>query len=188
MIVQSTSAYFHKPSRKGTKAKFPIQHVLMALSAFEKSLVSLNSRYDHYVFGDQDALTRQEKGGLGTYLSMCSVCHAAPLFTSSEVAVIGAPNQDGQAFDAGVGAITHDRGQYGAFKIPSIRNLTETAPYMHSGSLQTIEEVVEFYNNTPGHRLPDAGTREHSTAWVPGGDGFNPIRESRVDCLSQGLN
>jgi cytochrome c peroxidase len=131
--------------------------IVRALAAFESSLISLNSRYDRYAHGDASALNEQEQRGHAVFRSFtvrCSQCHTPPLFTNGELAVIGTPEPAGKPFDHGAGGHADSGGLNGAFKIPSLRNIALTAPYMHSGRFQTLEEVVGFYNDHRGHAAP----------------------------------
>jgi cytochrome c peroxidase len=131
--------------------------VTRALAAFESSLISVNSRYDRYAHGDEDALTDQEKHGHAIFRGValgCSQCHTPPLFTNDEVEVTGVPNTPGLRFDEGAGAVTNEPLLRGAFKTPTLRNIARTAPYMHSGQFKTLAEVVRFYDNRPGHAAP----------------------------------
>lgn len=135
--------------------------VIRSLVAFESSLISLNSPYDRYIQGDDEALNAQEKRGFELFHSFatrCAHCHTPPLFTDDELAVIGAPDAAGQPFDAGAGSVTGDVTLRGAFRTPSLRNIARTAPYMHSGALEDLRAAVEFYNKKPGHAVP-AGQR-----------------------------
>jgi cytochrome c peroxidase len=130
---------------------------LQALSSFESTLISLNSRYDRYAHGDDDALTEAEKRGLNIFRGVtlaCSQCHTPPLFANDEVEVTGVPNTPGLPFDAGAGRYVRSHALRGAFKTPTLRNIARTAPYMHAGQFQSLREVVRFYNDRPGHAAP----------------------------------
>ncbi|EED35602.1 di-heme cytochrome c peroxidase family protein [Luminiphilus syltensis NOR5-1B] len=136
--------------------------VLDALVAFETSLVSLNSAYDRYIHGAQDALTAQETNGLNVFRSFatrCSQCHTPPLFTSGQLATTAVPPPPGQSFDAGAGPVFQEPSLYGAFKVPSLRNIALTAPYMHAGQFQSLAESVGFYSALPGHAVGELGPR-----------------------------
>lgn len=131
--------------------------VATALSAFQSSLISLNSRYDHYAHGYHQALTEQEIKGMNVFRSFvarCAECHTPPLFTNQQIAVIGTPEPDGMAFDAGAGAKAGHKKLRGGFKVPTLRNIALTAPYMHSGRFATLEEATEFYTKGRGHAVP----------------------------------
>lgn len=134
------------------------EHVMTAIVAFESSLVSLNSRYDQYIHGAQDALNEQETSGLHIFRSFatrCSQCHTPPLFTSGQVTATGVPAVEGQAFDKGAEVIRNEPSLRGAFKVPSLRNIAASAPYMHAGQAGTLEEAIDFYNDEPGHAVAD---------------------------------
>jgi len=143
--------------------------VLQSLSAFESTLISLNSRYDRYAHGDDDALTGDEKHGLNIFRGValgCSQCHTPPLFANDELEVTGVPNAPGLPFDAGAGRLTPSHGLRGAFKTPTLRNIERTAPYMHAGQFATLRDVVRFYDDRPGHAAPK---EEHlQTDWRMG--------------------
>ncbi len=135
--------------------------VSTALAAFEASLVSLNSRYDRYAHGDHDALDAEEIAGLNVFRSFvarCAECHTPPLFTNQQVAVIGSPEPPGLARDIGAEATFGSPKLRGAFKVPTLRNIARTAPYMHSGRFETLDEVVSFYNGGRGHAVPEGET------------------------------
>jgi cytochrome c peroxidase len=134
-----------------------IDHVYRALAGFEASLISLNSRYDLYAQGFHDALTPREIEGMNVFRSFvarCAECHTPPLFTNQQIAVIGSPEPPGRAFDAGAEVPTKEPTLRGGFKVPSLRNVALTAPYMHSGRFQSLRETVSFYSKGRGHAVP----------------------------------
>jgi len=141
----------------GTEA-IEFEHVLVAIVAFEASLVSLHSRYDQYIHGAPDVLSAQEINGLHvfrSFASRCSQCHTPPLFTSGQVTATGIPAIEGLPFDTGAEAVTGEPSLRGAFKVPSLRNIARSAPYMHAGQSKTLIDVIDFYNNKPGHAVPE---------------------------------
>ena len=118
------------------------ENVQRALAAFERTLISADSPFDRYAAGEFDALTPQQRRGLTLFRSgatRCFECHAAPTFATNNFRVIGVPSDD-----PGRGAVADDA-PAGAFRVPSLRNVALTAPYMHNGSLATLEEVIRFY-------------------------------------------
>jgi cytochrome c peroxidase len=142
------------PSHRGPIAE---QQVFTALAAFQTSLVSLNSRYDRYVHGYDAALSEREIEGFNVFRSFvarCSECHTPPLFTNEQIAVIGMPEPDGRPFDVGAEVILGSPKLKGAFKVPTLRNITRTAPYSHSGAFTDLRSVVEFYNKGRGNAVP----------------------------------
>jgi cytochrome c peroxidase len=119
--------------------------------------VSFNSRYDRYAYGDTTALNEQEVRGYNVFrgfVARCSQCHIPPLFTDSELAVIGSPALPGKAPDPGAGGLSSDPSLLGAFRVPTLRNISATAPYFHAGQFKTLNEVVDFYNDNRGHAAP----------------------------------
>ncbi len=143
------------PMRKGPDILE--NEIYTAIAAFESSLISLNSRYDRYAHGYKDALTSKELEGLNVFRSFvarCAECHTPPLFTNRQIAVIGTPEPPGNEFDAGTEKTYNDPTMRGGFKIPSLRNIEKTAPYMHSGRFPTLRETVEFYTKGRGHAVP----------------------------------
>jgi len=134
-----------------------LSEIYTALAAFESSLISLNSRYDQYAHGYHEALSSNEIEGLNVFRSFvarCAECHTPPLFTNQQIAVIGTPEPDGLPLDAGAQIPSGDVTQRGGFKVPSLRNIALTAPYMHSGRFATLREAAEFYTLGRGHAVP----------------------------------
>jgi cytochrome c peroxidase len=148
---------FRQAFTQGPDGLITAQQVYVALTAFQTSLVSLNSRYDRYVHGSETALSDREIQGLNVFRSFvarCSECHTPPLFTNEQVAVIGVPEPPGRPFDVGAQNTFHSPKLKGGFKVPTLRNIAKTAPYMHSGTFATLREAVEFYNKGRGHAVP----------------------------------
>ncbi|KZX56168.1 cytochrome-c peroxidase [Halioglobus sp. HI00S01] len=135
-----------------------LDEIYSALTAFQVSLVSLNSRYDQYAHGYHEALTEPEIEGMNifrSFVARCAECHTPPLFTNGQIAVIGTPEPEGMAFDPGAQVPMNERTQRGGFKIPTLRNIELTAPYMHSGRFETLRETVAFYTGGRGHAVPE---------------------------------
>jgi cytochrome c peroxidase len=132
--------------------------IYTSIAAFESSLISLNSKYDQYAHGYHNALNRQEKEGLNifrSFVARCAECHTPPLFTNQQIAVIGTPEHDGQPLDPGAEITFNDKTRRGGFKVPTLRNIEKTAPYMHSGKFETLRETVAFYTKGRGHAVPE---------------------------------
>jgi cytochrome c peroxidase len=166
--------------KKGTYAKLfaaafanekqPVseRNIRRAVAAYVRSLVRLNSRFDHYLRGDTAVLNDQEVLGFNLFMgkAQCGTCHYMPLFNGSvpplydktESEVLGVPataDARQRVLDADPGkfllyGIAH---QKHAFKTPTVRNAALTAPYMHNGVYQTLEQVVDFYNQGGGAGL-----------------------------------
>ena len=121
--------------------------VTRAIAAFERTLVSFNSYYDrHNANNEANAMTQEQINGMNLFFgpkANCSQCHAGGNFTNYNFENNGLLQE---YLDQGRFRITFDTSDIGKFKTPSLRNVEVTAPYMHNGSLNTLEEVVEHYN------------------------------------------
>ncbi|MEH6584336.1 MAG: cytochrome c peroxidase [Halioglobus sp.] len=148
-----------------------LHQVYTAIAAFQASLVSLNSRYDQYAHGYADALTAPEKEGMNifrSFVARCAECHTPPLFTNQQIAVIGTPEPEGMPFDIGAEKTLNEPTQRGGFKVPSLRNIELTAPYMHSGRFATLREAAAFYTGGRGHAVPEGEELKiHWHIWEP---------------------
>jgi cytochrome c peroxidase len=135
-----------------------LDEIYLALAAFQTSLISLNSRYDRYAHGFHNALTPPEIEGLNifrSFVARCAECHTPPLFTNQQVAVIGAPEPEGLPFDPGAEVVFGAAKLRGGFKVPTLRNIAQTAPYMHSGLFDNLRDTAAFYNGGRGHAIPE---------------------------------
>jgi hypothetical protein len=119
----------------------------LALQEYMATLTDGDSPLDRFQKGETSALKPQEIAGLTVFMNAgCLLCHRIPEFT---IASLGSPNpNDGAGFrNIGVRPFTEDPGLTGgAFKVPTLRNVELTAPYMHNGGMATLEQVVEFYS------------------------------------------
>jgi parallel beta-helix repeat protein len=139
-------ALFDEAFSGGPAAVTP-ENTARALAAFQRTLISDDAPFDRYAAGQFDALTPQQRRGLAIFRSgatRCFECHGAPTFASDTFRVVGV-NSD----DPGRATIADD-GVFGAFKVPSLRNAALSAPYMHDGSIQTLAEVIDFYEKGGG--------------------------------------
>ena len=150
-----------------------LDQLYLTLAAFQTSLISLNSAYDRYAHGDPNALDAKELEGFNvfrSFIARCSECHTPPLFTNQQVAVIGVPEPDGRPFDPGAALPSNNPDWRGGFKVPSLRNIAQTAPYMHSGTFDNLRDAAEFYTKGRGHALPEeekARVQLHWHIWEP---------------------
>lgn len=123
-----------------------IDNIAKAIATFERTILSGNSAYDRYIAGDNAAMTEQQIMGFQVFKeSNCNTCHSDEIFTSGGFANIGI-GMNAANPDVGRYAVTQIEKDWGAFKVPTLREVANTAPYMHDGSLKTLEEVVEYYN------------------------------------------
>lgn len=145
--LQSLAGYRPLFARAFGSPEIDIDRVAMAIASFERTLLSGNAPYDRYQAGDRQALTAEQLQGMELFFgkARCDRCHEGSNFTvniyANEGIGTGKPDPDVGRF-----AVTRDPRDWGAFKTPTLREIEHTAPYMHDGSLKTLEEVVEFYN------------------------------------------
>ncbi len=126
--------------------------IAKSLAAFQRTLVTQASPFDRYLAGDKDALSKAAKRGLELFQNDagCIRCHHGPLLSDGKFYRIGA-----SWHDRGRGAITKNSADDYRFRTPSLRNVAETAPYMHDGSLETLYDVVMYYFRGVPARTPE---------------------------------
>lgn len=132
------------------------EHICQALSAFERTLLTFDSKFDRFAAGDEDALDTIERSGLDLFMSdrlNCIECHNLPTFSDDEFHVIGVP--DNGSADPGRAKVPGE-GPFGAFKVPTLRNIARTAPYMHNGHFTTLDEILDFYAKGAGRAFASA--------------------------------
>lgn len=118
------------------------QRLLRAMTQFIGTLISDHSRYDRYVTGDSQALSAEQQAGLASFRSHCASCHAEPLFTDASYRDNGLDDVPKDAGRARATGLERDRGR---FRVPSLRNVALTPPYMHDGRYDTLEQVLAHY-------------------------------------------
>lgn len=122
------------------------EHIAQAIATFERTILSGNAPYDRYMAGDKSAMTKEQIRGLEVYtVSSCAFCHTWPTFSSNMFTNIGV-GMDQPNPDLGRYLITKDEDDWGAFKVPTLRESASSYPYMHDGSLGTLEEVIDYYD------------------------------------------
>jgi cytochrome c peroxidase len=124
-----------------------IDHVAKAIATFERTVLSGNSPYDQYKAGKKKAMTPQQVRGMTLFFgkARCDACHEGINFTTNSYHNLGV-GTDKPDPDAGRYVVTKKDADWGAFKTPTLREIAKTGPYMHDGSLATLEEVVDLYN------------------------------------------
>lgn len=128
--------------------------VVQAIAAYERTLFCADTKFDRHFAGDSSALDADEKAGLELFIgkASCHSCHTPPLFSDAYLAEDGSYHNLGvglagkAAADVDVGRqkVSHIAEDFAAFKTPSLRNVTRSAPYLHDGSLAKLEDVVRF--------------------------------------------
>ncbi|MEI6816413.1 MAG: cytochrome c peroxidase [Bacteroidota bacterium] len=119
------------------------QYLLKALAQFTGLMISDNSRYDKYL-RNEDTLSKEESNGLKLFRSHCENCHKKPLFTDNSFRNNGL-RMDTSLRDIGREKITGLITDKYKFKVPSLRNVELTYPYMHDGRFRTLKDVLDFY-------------------------------------------
>lgn len=133
-----------------------VNNMAVAIAAFERSQTFSNAPWDRYLRGDSNALTDQQKRGASLFFgpAQCDACHSGPLltnFTTHNIIVPQFGPGQGQGVqgreDFGFENTTSNQGDRYKFRVPSLRNIALTAPYMHNGAFNTLNEVVNHYRN-----------------------------------------
>ena len=128
------------------------QRMLKALAQFAGSIQSYNAKYDKVKRGE-DSFTISEKYGYNVFKAKCNTCHKEPLFTDNSFRNNGLSSNKNPT-DIGRMGITGKQGDSLKFKVPSLRNITKTTPYMHDGRLYTLSQVIEHYRNKINNQQP----------------------------------
>ncbi|MBP7184809.1 MAG: cytochrome C peroxidase [Saprospiraceae bacterium] len=158
---------FRKAFGISNKKEITKELAAKAIAQFERTLISSNSAYDRKFISQTEEPTDEEVNGYFMYFDAetpgitvppahCGHCHNGPLLTTNQFFNNGlteAPNLT-EFPDLGRGAITGNAVDNGKFKVPSLRNIALTAPYMHDGRFTTLEQVIDHYNSG-GHYAPN---------------------------------
>jgi cytochrome c peroxidase len=127
-----------------------------ALASYVRTILAGGSPYDRYIAGDREALPEQARMGLQIFRRKgnCASCHLGPNLTDERHHNTGIAWRDGRFADTGRFIVTKRDHDMGAFKTPTLRQVAARPPYMHDGSIATLEEVVEYYDRG-GNRNPN---------------------------------
>lgn len=140
--------YFAEAFQQVFNREPDLQGMLDALAAFQESLETADTPNDRWLFDKEPGLTAVQIRGRDLFLDKanCIECHFTPDFTADEFRNIGLFN--GQDLnDPGRYEQTRDSADLGRFKVPGLRNVAVTAPYMHNGMFRTLSEVIRYYND-----------------------------------------
>ena len=164
--IQAVSAYRNLFKQAFGDSIISLSKITKALSAFQLSLISANSRYDRVISG-REKFTAQESKGYTVFKSHCNRCHTEPLFTSYAMKTNRLP-ADSTLYDPGAAAISRLTEDSFLFKVPSLRNLSYTYPYMHDGRFKNLRQVLAHYRSVSGPGvsvpvLPSVLTPEEET-------------------------
>ncbi len=142
--------------RKAFGREITGEDLARALASYLRTILSGDSPFDRYLYGDREALSEEAQEGLRLFRGKanCSACHVGPNLTDEQFHNTGVAWRDGQPLDEGRFAVTGKEEDRGAFKTPTLREIADTAPYMHDGSIATLQDVIDFYNDG-GRRNPN---------------------------------
>ncbi len=173
-LVQKLSGipWYRDQFRKVFKSDITMENLAKAIAAFERTIVSKPGRVDKYLKGEKSALNDSERRGMELFTGKanCTACHHGPVLSDHDFHATGVPeiepliketdriatrrffaagrnhpNPRSVEADYGCELITKSESDRGKFKTPSLRELKWTAPYMHNGAFETLEDVIEFY-------------------------------------------
>ncbi len=126
----------------GDEPSITYQNIAEAIAAFERTLIT-PSRFDDFMNGDADALSKAEKRGLETFIKVdCKTCHDGILLGGETFEPLGKENPYENQADKGIYELTKDENDHMVFKVAALRNVALTAPYFHDGKINTLEEAV----------------------------------------------
>lgn len=131
-----------------TRVNLSKDAIATALAAYVRSILTGNAPFDRYANGQRKALSSEQEAGLRIFRGKgnCTACHVGPNFSDERFHNTGVAWQNGRLQDEGRFMVTTKPEDRGAFKTPTLREVTRTSPYMHDGSLPTLEAVVKFYD------------------------------------------
>lgn len=147
-VIQKLEATYNYPdlfAEAFGERKITGEHLLKAIAQFQLSLVSSNAKYDK-VMAKQDSFTKQEANGYRLFQQNCNSCHQEPLFTTGNFANNGL-SVDSILMDFGRYRISKQSKDSLLFKIPTLRNIKYSAPYMHDGRFKSLYQTVSHYTD-----------------------------------------
>ncbi len=161
---------------QGTDA-VTIQNMERAIASYERSIIANQSPYDKYIRGDKSAMTKEQIQGMIAFVSNgCIKCHSGPMFSDYASHITSAPDNPKRANAPGF------NGTF-AFRTLSLRNLAFTAPYMHSGMLSTLDDVLDFYEQAGAHHSQNKNVSNDQLD-----SKLQPLNKADRDAIIQFLN
>jgi cytochrome c peroxidase len=154
--------FYSAAFQKIFKTEVNEKNLLSAIASFERTLETTNTPYDRYLDGDEKAMSEQAVRGRILFIGKagCATCHSGEDFTADRFKNIGLFNGK-ELTDPGRYKVTKDSAHIGLFKVPGLRNVAVTAPYMHNAMFKTLKEVVQYYN-TPDKFVSNSIKRDLS--------------------------
>lgn len=119
--------------------------IAKAIASFERTVLSGNSPYDRYQAGDHSALNERQKRGMDLFMNeaMCATCHTPPLFSNGRYFNAGI-DASAEKPDEGRKAVTKNDRDFGKFRVPALREVANTGPYFHNGSVDSLQKAVQI--------------------------------------------
>lgn len=161
IVKRLKSSPFYKKAFQKIYGSAPDLKLLgKAIAAFERTLETADSPFDKYMEGDSTAISASAIRGRELFLEKghCFDCHFTPDFTADEFRNIGLFNGK-NLNDSGRYLVSQNPEDIGRFKVPGLRNVALTAPYMHNGQFRTLRQVVDYYDN-PDAFIPNSIGRD----------------------------
>ncbi len=145
MTLEEALARLRSDSRYSTLTG---EGLAQALACYVRTILAGDSPYDRYIAGDREALSAQARLGLQIFRRKgnCASCHLGPNLTDERYHNTGMAWREGRFMDTGRFAVTKREQDLGAFKTPTLRQVASRAPYMHDGSVASLDDVVEYYD------------------------------------------
>lgn len=144
--------------------KITFERILQAIASYERTLITADSPYDRFVRGDSNALTQTQKRGMALFESVgCILCHRGPNF--SDASLLGGQSPlrffpaNATSYEQKYDLLTED-GKRGQWRVPSLRNVALTGPWLHNGSVDELEEVVRIMASA------QLGRSENFISWL----------------------
>ncbi|SDE47719.1 cytochrome-c peroxidase [Riemerella columbipharyngis] len=158
------------------------ERIFKALTQFMATLISADSKYDK-VMRHEAEFSAQEQEGYKLFNEKCTSCHSTALFTDQSFRYTGLP-YNAYYKDNGRERVTDKKEDYLKFRVPSLRNLGYTAPYMHDGRFFTLKAVLDFYSNDNGHQIQDAPNLDPLLKKIPGRVGIPMTEQEKKDIIA----
>jgi len=141
-----------------------------SFEAYERKLAAGPAAFDRFLAGDPSAMTDDQRAGLVAFVKNgCASCHSGPLLSDQKFHALGVPAWPGDPEDVGREVVTQSPQDHGAFRTPSLRNASVSAPYGHNGRFATLADAIDF------HGAIDPVDRDRITRFLAALEGAYPL-------------
>jgi cytochrome c peroxidase len=147
-VLSLARSSYRSRFRTAFDAEPSLELIAKALASYLRTIVDGNSAFDRFAAGDESALTTSARRGLTLFFGKagCGQCHSGPNLTDEDFHNTGVAWRTGVLTDEGRAGVSGAPADRGAFKTPTLREISRTAPYMHDGSLTSLHQVIEYYD------------------------------------------